>query len=97
MITVDTKKLVSAFMGAEDFHLPDMNVGTGYLYEEIYKRLSSGNDVSLSEIDFSRFELDDIDSLRELHSGLETNVDKAYCLAHALWNIPAVVSASAFI
>lgn len=97
MVTVDTKKLVSEIMGAEDFQLPGMNRGTGYLYEEIYKRLSSGDDVSLSEIDFSRFELDDIDSLRELHSGLEANVDRAHYLAHALWNIPAVVSAPAFI
>lgn len=97
MVTVDTKKLVSAIMGAEDFQLPDMNGGTSYLYEEIYKQLSSGSDVSLSEIDFSCFELDDIDSLRELHSDLNTNMDKAYCLAHALWNLPAVAAVSAFI
>ncbi len=97
MVTVDTKKLVSAIMGAEDLQLPDMNRGTSYLYEEIYKRLSSGNDVSLSEIDFSCFELNDIDSLRELHSDLESSVDKAHCMAHALWNLPAVAAVSAYI
>ncbi|MCM1194220.1 MAG: hypothetical protein NC548_58770 [Lachnospiraceae bacterium] len=97
MITVNTKRLVSEVMEADEFRMPDMNMGTGYLYGELYRRLLGGGDLHLSEIDFSRFELDDINSLRELHSDMEANAYKAGCLAHALWNIPAMAAASAFI
>ena len=38
MITVSTRKLVSAIEEADVFHLPDRNEGTRYIYDEIYKR-----------------------------------------------------------
>ena len=97
MITVSTKHLVSAIEEAEPFCLPDMNEGTSYLYNELYRRLSEGADLRLSEIDFDRFELDDIDSIRDLHSGLESNEGKAHTLIRALWGIPPATKASAFI
>ena len=97
MITVSTKHLVSAIEEAEAFSLPDMNEGASYLYNELYRRLSEGADLLLSDIDFDRFELDDIDSIRELHSGFENNEGKAHTLIRALWGIPPVTKASAFI
>ena len=67
MITVSTRKLVSAIEEADVFHLPDRNEGTRYIYDEIYKRLSNGIEVRLSKINFSSFELDDIDTMRDLY------------------------------
>ena len=97
MITVSTKQLVSAIEEAEEFRLPDMNEGTSYLYNELYRRLSEGSELRLSEIDFERFELDDIDSIRELHAGFERNESKVYTLMQLLRNIPPVTSVSAFV
>ena len=97
MITVSTKQLVSAIEEAEAYHLPDMNEGVCYLYNELYRRLSEGSDLLLSEIDFDRFELEDIDSIRELHADLEENEGKAYSLIRALLNISPVASAAAFV
>ena len=83
MITVSTKKLVSAIEEADVFHLPDRNEGTRYIYDEIYKRLS--------KINFSSFELDDIDTMRDLYFDiLETNENKAKELAHILQNISPI-------
>ena len=97
MITVSTKHLVSAIEEAEAFRLPDMNEGVCYLYNELYRRLSEGSNLLLSEIDFDRFELDDIDFIRELHSGFEKNEGKAHTLIRALWGIPPATKASVFI
>lgn len=97
MITVSTKQLVSALEEATAFHLPDMNVGTSYLYHGLYSRLSEGLELRLSEIDFGRFELDDIDSIRELHTIFERNEGKAHTLIRALRDIPPVTGSSAFI
>lgn len=91
MITVSTRKLVSAIEEADVFHLPDRNEGTRYIYDEIYKRLSNGIEVRLSKINFSSFELDDIDAMRDLYFDiLETNENKAKELAHILQNIPPI-------
>ncbi len=91
MITVSTRKLVSAIEEADVFHLPDRNEGTRYIYDEIYKRLSNGIEVRLSKINFSSFELDDIDAMRDLYFDiLETNENKAKELTHILQNIPPI-------
>ena len=97
MITVSTRQLVSAIEEAEAFRLPDMNEGTSYLYHDLYRRLSEGADLRLSEIDFDRFELEDIDSIRELHADLEENEGKACTLIRALRGILPVASAAAFV
>lgn len=88
---------MSAIEEAAAFCLPDMNEGTSYLYNELYRKLSEGSELRLSEIDFSRFELDDIDSIREMHSGFEMDESKAHTLMRALRDIPPSTSAAAFI
>lgn len=98
MLTVNVKQLVSAIEEAATFSLPDMNRGTQYLYDKIYGCLSEGRDVRLSEVDFSSFESDDIDSMRELYSDiLEGSVRKADSLAHALQCIEPVAVGSTFV
>lgn len=97
MITVSTKQLVSAIEEAAAFCLPDMNEGASYLYNELYRQLAEGSELRLSRIDFDRFELDDIDSIRELHSGFEMNEGKAHTLMRVLRDIPPATGAAAFI
>ena len=98
MITVSIKKLVSAIKEADVFHLPDMNEGTHYIYEEIYKKFSEEIPVRLSEVNFSRFELDDINTMRELYADiLEVNENKAEAFTRILKNIPPITTTSKFI
>lgn len=98
MITVNIKQLVAAIEEADAFRLPDMGRGTCYLYDNVYKRLSAGRELRLSEVDFGSFEADDIDSIRELYSDvLECNGREADSLARILQNIPPHTSVPAYV
>ena len=98
MISVSTKALLSAIEEAEVFTLPEMNEGTQYLYDELYGKVSRGMELHLSEIEFDRFELDDMDMLRDLYAEtLEANERKAETLSHNLANIPPVATVSEFV
>jgi hypothetical protein len=95
MITVDVKKLIEAVEEANEFHFPYMSEGSEYLYDNLYNRLTRGENVRLSEIDFGSFELDDVDAIREMHSDVfEANERKAHTLASSLQRLaPATVAA----
>ena len=95
MITVNVKQLVGAIEEAESSSLPEMNSGTRYLYDELYRPLAKGLERRLSEINFGGFGLSDIESLRNIYSEtLEENARKAEVLARTLREIPpAAVSA----
>ena len=98
MVTVDVKRLVSAIGEAEMFKLPGMNEGTRYLYDELYRPLSEGMERRLSEINFESFELDDVDSMRDIYCKiLEENGRRADALARTLWDIPPIAAVSAFV
>lgn len=98
MIAVSTKNLVDAIREADGFKLPDMNEGTGYLYNDIYRRLTRGEDVRLSEIDFDAFEADDLDSLNDLHSNVfERNYYAANSISSALRTIVPVCKAVGYV
>ena len=98
MLTVNVKQLVGAIEEAERFSLPEMNRGTRYLYDELYRPLAEGLERRLSEINFGSFELDDIDSLRNIYSEtLERNAWRAESLARSLREIPPVAAVSAFV
>ena len=98
MISVSTKALLSAIEEAEPFDLPEMNEGTQYLYDELYGKVSRGIELHLSEIEFDRFELDDVDMLRDLYTEtLGTNEMKAETLTRNLANIPPAAINSEFV
>ena len=98
MISVSTKALLSAIEEAEVFTHPEMNEGTQYLYDELYGKVSRGMELHLSEIEFDRFELDDVDMLRDLYAEtLEANERKAETLSYNLANIPPVATVSKFV
>ena len=98
MITVSIKQLAEAIEEAGAYKLPDMNDGTDYVYNNLYRRLSGSENVRLSEIDYDRFELDDIDSMRELYSNvLEADEYKTDTLAHTLQEMTPTMVAAAFV
>jgi 2-hydroxy-3-keto-5-methylthiopentenyl-1-phosphate phosphatase len=98
MITVSIKELVSAIEEADVFQFPSMSAGAEYIYNSLYGRLTRVEDVRLSEIDYNAFELDDIDTMRNLYSDvLEVNERRVDTLTSALRGIPPIVTAAAFV
>ena len=98
MITVSVKQFISAIEEADAFSLPGMNAGVEYIYNSIYRRLSNGEEVRLSEINYNAFDLEDVDFMRDIYSDvLEKNENRANSLTHTLCVIPPAVAAAAFV
>ena len=98
MITISVKQLMAAIEEAEVFSLPDMSAGADYIYNSLYRRLSSGEEVRLSEIDWSRFELGDVDVIRELHFDvMEVNEYRAAAMSRTLRDASPTTAAAAFV
>jgi len=70
MITVSIKNFVDAIRVADAYSLPEMDEGTTYLYDTVYRRMSGGHNVRLSELNFDAFEQADVDSIRDLFSNV---------------------------
>ena len=98
MINVSIKQLLSAIEEADVFKFPAMSAGADYVYNNIYSRLTRNIDVRLSDIDFGAFELDDIDTMRDIYFNvLEANENKADSVTRTLYGLPPVVTAAAFV
>ena len=98
MITVSTKNLVEAVRETDAFKLPEMSEGTGYLLDKLYNRLSRGEDVSLSSLDFNAFHLKDLDSLNDLYTNIfEKNCGTASGIVSALREMVPVCKAVAYV
>ena len=98
MITVNIKKFVDAIKEADVYRLPDMNEGTGYLYNSLYKRLARCEDVKLSSLDFDAFEQEDINTLNNLHSDVFVrDCSRANGVIHTLHNIVPACKAVTFV
>jgi len=98
MLTVSVRDLVDAIKEAEIYRLPDMSEGTEYLYGNLYKRLTKGEDVTLSSLDFDAFEPEDIDSLNSLHSDVfERNSYTAGGIVSALRHVDPVQKAVGYL
>ena len=98
MITVSVSQLVNAIKEADAYRIPDMNEGTGYLYSNLYKRLSKGEDVTLSSLDLDAFDYEDIDSLNHLHSDVfERNSYAAGGIMSSLQGISPVCKAVGYV
>ena len=98
MLTVNTRNLVEALREAEAFKLPEMNKGTGYLFNNVYRGLSRGEEVRVSGLDFNAFEPEDLDSLNSLYSEVfEKNCHDAGGIASALREAVPVCKAAAYV
>jgi hypothetical protein len=98
MITVSISQLVDDVREADIYSFPDMSEGTEYLYNNLYRRLSYGDNVRLSEINFNAFEPEDIDSLGNLHTDIfEINSKKADGIMSALKQISPVSTVASYV
>ena len=98
MITVSISQLVSAIEEADVYRLPDMSDGADYIYSNLYNRILRGEELRLSQINWDSFELDDINSMRELYSdALQENEYKADSIVDMLHGIKPAVAAAAFV
>jgi len=98
MVTVNTRDLVEAILEADAFKLPDMSKGTGYLFDNLYSRLSRGEDVRLSSLDFDAFEQEDIEAVNSLYSDVfEKNCYEASGIASALRETVPACKAVAYV
>ena len=98
MITVSIKSLVEAIREADVYTLPEMNRGTAYLHDMVYKRMTKGHDVRLSELNFDAFEQEDVDSLHDLYSDvLEQNNYKAGGISSTLQALAPVCKAVGYV
>ena len=98
MITVSISQLVDAIKEAGVYRLPDMSEGTEYLYNNLYRRLSGGDEITLESIDFDAFDSEDIDSLDTLHTDIfERNGRKAGGIMSALKQITPVSTVAGYV
>ena len=85
MLKINITQLMTSIQDAPTFIAPEMDSGTSYLFNSIYKRISCGEDVHLSDLDFDAFDLEDIGSLSELFNNVfEENNYKANGIADTI-------------
>ena len=97
MITVDTRDLVEAIREADAFKLPDMSKGTGYLFDNLY-RVSRGENVRLSSLDFDAFEPEDLEAINSLYwEVFERNYFAARNIASAIRETVPACKAVAYV
>jgi uncharacterized membrane protein len=98
MLTVSIRGLTEAIREADAFALPEMNAGTGYLYETVYRRMSKGHDVRLSELDFDAFEPEDIELFSDLYDDVfERNCCSADGIAGTLRAVAPVCNTVGYV
>ena len=98
MIQVNIAGLAAALQKAPPFIMCGMNKGTSYLFDRVYTRLASGGEVRLSNLDFSVFEEEDINSLIALHNDVfERNIHQAERVADTLRKIEPICKPAAYI
>ena len=66
MLQVSTAQLVVNIQKSQPFSMPEMDTGTSYLFNQVYRPLVVGDVVKLSDLDFSAFEEEDIKALSDL-------------------------------
>ena len=95
MVTVNTRRLVEAIEEAGAYSLPDMSVGTEYLYSNLYARMNREESVRLSELDFDAFTLDDVGHIEQLYDNtLEAQERTADALVRSLLSLSPVAAAA---
>jgi hypothetical protein len=98
MVQVNIAGLVAAIQKAPPFSFPEMNEGATYLFNLVYNHMANDNAVRLSELDFSAFEAEDINSLADLYNDvIEKNNHHADSIASTLRKIDPVCRVAAYV
>ena len=88
MMQVNINQFMAALREVPIYNQPKMYKGTSYLFNHVYNHMLHGEEVKLSELDFSAFEEDDIHSLGELYNSVfERNSLEASRIANTLRKI----------
>ena len=91
-------QLISAVQKADKFSYPEMNKGTTYLYDTVFRKISNGTAVFLSELDFDAFSADDVHTLSDLYDDvIEKNYDKADSIVTTLRGITPMSKATVYV
>ncbi|MCL2047392.1 MAG: hypothetical protein FWG87_01580 [Defluviitaleaceae bacterium] len=98
MFKLDTALLMSAIKNTPALVPPEMNSGTGYLFNKIYKQLSYSEVIHLSDLDFNAFDIEDIYSLNELFNNVfERQNCQAVSIVNAVRQIMPISRPSAYV
>jgi len=98
MLQINITQLVAAIQNAPPFAIPEMNTGTAYLFNKVYTRLSSGEDVGLSSLDFDAFDQEDIDVFKDLYYNVfEQNNYQASSIVDTLRKITPVCKRTTYV
>lgn len=98
MAQVNIAGFVEAVQAAPSFSLPQMDGGTSYLFNRVYKKMANGETVTLSELDFSAFDEEDINSLSGLYDEVfGRNNFQADRITYVLQKAVPICNASAYI
>ena len=80
MQKINISQLLAAVQNAPAFAAPEMSSGTSYLFNNVYKRLSGGESVCISVLDFDAFDSEDIGFLRELYNNIYEDHNHKTCV-----------------
>ena len=70
MLKINVSLLISTLNETKAFSLPEMNAGTRYLFDMVYKKLLDGETIRLSELDHDRFKLEDVTTLKDIYDNI---------------------------
>ena len=98
ILKLNLTQLVVSIQNAPPFSFPEMNKGTAYLFNKVYTRLSRGEDVGLSSLDFNAFDQEDIDVLKDLYYNVfEQNSYQASNIVNTIRQIAPVCKTATYI
>ena len=98
MLQLNLKQLTAAVRQAVPVTFPEMDKGTRYLYENLYRRLSNEEDVYLSDLDFNAFDSEDVYALSDLHENVfERRTHQADTITNTLRRIKPIGTAAAYV
>lgn len=82
MLTVNTKSIIAAINEAHSYDpFSDFNEEQAYLAEKIVKPFASNEDVLLSNLDFSRFDLEDLTEVAKSFHNLRSDFSTTFSYA----------------
>lgn len=98
MLKINILQLISEVQNAPCFEPPKMSTGTNYLYDNIYTRLSKGENARFSDLDFTAFESEDISTLQDLYNDVYgKNNSQASNIADTLRKIIPICKTAAYV
>lgn len=94
---INIAQLITAIQNAPSISINDRNASLDFLHNNVYIPLQNGKAVSLSDLDFSAFDVVHIRALWEMHDNNELKSGHAVKIANKLRGIPPACKPAAFV